>query len=187
MTAAGGGAGDPNPAPVGGAEGPTPSPVDEDDLRRAAGHFPSGVCVVTAVAGGLDHASTATAFTTVSLDPPLVLVCLYADARVLEAVQAAGCWAVSVLAHDQAPVADWLATPGRPVRGQLERVPFRRGTTGSPLVEGAVAALECRTWAVHPGGDHEIVVGEVVAVHAPSPAPPPLLHHRGRYRRLAER
>lgn len=171
----------PEPATV---LGPAPT-SDEATFRRAVGRFATGVCVVTAVEGGVDHAMTANAFTSVSLDPLLVLVCVETDARFHDAALAAGHWAVSVLDGSARPVADWLATRGRPLHGQLDRIPFRRGrATGAALLEQSLATLECRTTAVHPGGDHSILVGEVLTVDAPPGEGAALVYHRSRYHRL---
>ena len=104
----------------------TARPVTVDSLPApAVGRFATGVTVVTAVDGGLDHAMTASAFTSVSLDPMLVLVCVENEARFHDAIIAAGAWAVSILDASARPVAEWLATRGRPLHGQLDRIPFR--------------------------------------------------------------
>lgn len=160
--------------------------VDQALFRRAVSRFPTGVCVVSTRVRGLDHAMTASAFTSVSLEPLLVLVCVETQARFHDAVLEAGRWGVSVLAEDARPVADWLSTRGRPLHGQLDRVPHRRGArTGCVLVEGSLAVLECRTSAVHPGGDHSILVGEVLSVDVGAVDGKPLVYSRSAYRRLA--
>ena len=129
---------------------------------------------------------TANAFASVSLDPLLVLVSVWEDARFLDAVLQSQVWGVSILPETGTGTADWLSSPGRPVLHQLDRVPHHRGPlTGVALLDDALATLECRTDAVHPAGDHSIVVGAVVAVEAPIDPGPPLVHHQGRYRRLA--
>jgi flavin reductase (DIM6/NTAB) family NADH-FMN oxidoreductase RutF len=148
------------------------------------GRFATGVTVVTAVDGGIDHAMTANAFTSVSLDPLLVLVCVENEARFYDAIIDAGAWAVSILDASARPVADWLATRGRPLHGQLDRIPLRRGVTGAALLEQSTAWLECRTQAVHPGGDHTIVVGEVLAIGTRDSDDGGLIHFRGRYDRI---
>jgi flavin reductase (DIM6/NTAB) family NADH-FMN oxidoreductase RutF len=164
---------------------PEPEVPDVGTFRRAVGRFATGVCVVTAVDAGTDHAMTANAFTSVSLDPLLVLVCVETEARFHDAVLASGQWAVSILDAGARPVADWLATRGRPLYGQLDRVPFRRGPkTGAPLLEQASAWLECRTTAVHPGGDHSIVVGEVLTADVDPQDHGSLAYHRSAYTRL---
>ena len=159
-------------------------PVTVEGFRRAVGRFATGVTVVTAVDGGLDHAMTANAFTSVSLDPLLVLVCVENEARFYDAITTAGAWAVSILDASARPAADWLATRGRPLHGQLDRIPFRRGVTGAAILEQSTAWLECRTQAVHPGGDHTIVVGEVIALGLGEESNGALLYHRSRYRFL---
>ncbi len=161
------------------------SEVDHASFRRAAGQFASGIVVVTTPAG---HAMTVSAFTSVSLDPPLVLFCAEKIARFHDAVLAEGSWAVSVLAEDDEKTAGWLALRGRPLDGQLEGVPHHGGpATGAPLLDDALAVLECRTTAVHDAGDHSIVVGQVQAVAGPAdPADRgPLVHYSGAYRRLS--
>ncbi len=160
------------------------SDVDQADFRRAAGQFPGGIVVVTTGAG---HAMTVSAFASVSLEPPLVLFCAEKIARFHDAVLAAGPWGTSILAEDGEKTARWLATRGRPFDGQLDGVAHHTGpVTGAPLLDGALATLECRTTAVYDGGDHSIIVGEVVAVDSPAdpPARGPLVHYAGRYRRL---
>jgi flavin reductase (DIM6/NTAB) family NADH-FMN oxidoreductase RutF len=156
-------------------------PVTVESFRRAVGRFATGVTVVTAVDGGIDHAMTANAFTSVSLDPLLVLVCVENEARFHDAITEAGEWAVSILDASARPVADWLATRGRPLHGQLDRIPFTRGVTGAAILTASTAWLECRTYGVHPGGDHDIVVGEVVAVGLGDESAGALLYHRSRY------
>ena len=145
--------------------------VDGADFRRIAGQFASGIMVVTTHDDGVDHAMTVTAFASVSLEPPLVLFCAEKIARFHDAVLAAGAWAVSVLDEDSEKIARWLATRGRPLDGQLAGIAHRPGPqTGAPVLEDALGVLECRTTAVHDGGDHTIVVGEVIGVGEPQPA-----------------
>jgi flavin reductase (DIM6/NTAB) family NADH-FMN oxidoreductase RutF len=164
-------------------------------FRRAVARFATGVCVLSTSDGVLDHAMTANAFTSVSLEPLLVLVCVETEARVHDALVDNGDWAISVLSAGAKPTADWLASRGRPLHGQLDRVPHRRGPlTGAALVESALAWLECRTYAVHPAGDHSVVIGEVVGVELASndlathrdntDAESALLYYRSEYRRL---
>jgi flavin reductase (DIM6/NTAB) family NADH-FMN oxidoreductase RutF len=166
---------------------PEPAPaVDVAAFRRVVGRFASGVCVLTTVDRGTDHAMTASAFTSVSLDPLLVLVCVETEARFHDAVTATGQWAVSILDADSRPVSDWLASRGRPLVGQLDRIPFHRGpVTGAALVDSALGWLECRTTAIHPGGDHSIVVGEVVGLELGPSDADPLVYFRSGYRKLA--
>ena len=153
-------------------------------FRAALGRFATGVTVVSTVSDGIDYAMTANAVTSVSLDPPMVLVCVYQDARFHDAVLASGEWGVSILAADARPSAVWLATHGRPLAGQLDPVPHHRGpVTGVALVDGSLATLECRTVATHPAGDHTVVIGEVVAIDLPDHATDALTYYRGQYGR----
>src|SRR5215469_89501 len=123
--------------------------VDQAAFRRAAGRFASGIVVVSTSLDGVSHAMTANAFTAVSLDPLLVLVCAEKVARFHDAVLAAGTWAVSVLGEESEKAAAWLATRGRPLKGQLDEIPYHPGPlTGAPILDSALSALECRTTAV---------------------------------------
>jgi len=160
---------------------------DMPAFRRAAGQFPTGIAVVATTLRGQGHAMTVSAFTSVSLEPLLVLFCAEKIARFHDAVLEAGIWAVSILDSDSEKTARWLATRGRPLGGQLDTIGHHPGPlTGAPILDGALAAMECRTTAVHDGGDHSIVVAEVLGVSEPSGAAGgPLIYHAGRYRKLA--
>ena len=159
--------------------------VDPGAFRRAAGRLPTGIVVVCTSLQGAGHAMTVSAFTSVSLDPLLVLFCAEKIARFHDAVLEAGAWSVSILDEDSEKTARWLATRGRPLDGQLDQIAHHPGpATGSPILDAALAALECRTTAVHDGGDHSIVVGEVVGVTEARDGGP-LIYFSGGYRRLA--
>ncbi len=141
--------------------------------------------MVSTQQGGHDHAMTASAFTSVSLDPMLVLVCVEQESRFHDAIIKAPDWAVSVLARDAAAAATWLATRGRPLIDQLAQVPHHRGeVTGHALLDQSLAALECRTTATYPAGDHTIVLGQVLSIELPDSAQGPLLYFSGGYRSL---
>ncbi len=156
-----------------------------DAFRSALARFATGVTVITTVADGVDHAMTANAFTAVSLDPLLVLVCVEQEARFHDAVTESGEWGVSVLDDSARLASVWFSTRGRPLHGQLDRYPHIRGPlTGVALLAASLATLECRTTAVHAGGDHSILVGEVLSVALPRPDASPLLWYRGRYHAL---
>ena len=162
-----------------------PGRVDTDAFRRAVGRFTTGVTVVTTCSDGIDHAMTASAVTSVSLDPVLVLVCVEKDARFHDAIVDSGTWAVSVLSASGRRAAEWFATRGRPLGGQLDRYPHRRGAaSGAALLDDSLAWLQCVTTAVHDGGDHDIVVGAVLEVETSDREEPPLVYYRGAYREL---
>ena len=159
--------------------------VDTDQFRLAMGRFATGVTILTTRSGEHDHAMTANAITSVSIDPLLVLVCVEVDARFHDAVTEAGIWGVSILGAEQRPVAQWLSTQGRPLHGQLDRIPHHRGeATGVALLDGAMATIECRTTDVHPAGDHSIVVGEVVSLSSNEHPAAALVYYRSRYEAL---
>jgi flavin reductase (DIM6/NTAB) family NADH-FMN oxidoreductase RutF len=156
-----------------------------DTFRAAMSRLPAGVCVVAAAlrsgATTTDHAMTATSLVGLSLDPPLVLFTVYSDARLRDALDDTGTWAVSVLDAAAGPSADWLASPGRPTVGQLDTVPHRRGAiSGAALLNEAQAWLECRTAWIKPAGDHDVVVGEVLRAALAPPGRGALLHRLGR-------
>lgn len=157
------------------------SHIDAAAFRHALARFPSGVTVVT-VRGDddRDYGMTVSAFASLSLDPPLVLVCVGDDATIAGAVAAAGQFAVSVLSEDQEAVARQFAEPDA---DRFAGAKFSRGGDGIALIDGAAAHLECTIVARHRGGDHTIVVGEVNAARAVEDGRP-LVYQRGEYKRL---
>jgi flavin reductase (DIM6/NTAB) family NADH-FMN oxidoreductase RutF len=156
-------------------------PVDQAAFRGALGRFASGVTVVTTVHEGVDHAMTASAFTSVSLDPPQVLVCSERISRFHDAVLESGMWGVSILSDRGRAASAWFAHRGRPLEGQLDRFPHHRGASGVPLLDASLAWLECRTIAAHAGGTHTIVVGEVISAAVQDADDDPLLYYRSHY------
>jgi flavin reductase (DIM6/NTAB) family NADH-FMN oxidoreductase RutF len=156
-------------------------------FRHAMGLFPTGVTLVTAAGpGGVDPAITANSLASVSLNPLLLLVCVEHASRLHEVVLAAGHWAVSVLGQDGEPLSRKLSRRGHDTEGALAGVAHHRGPhTGALLLDSALATFECRTVAAHPGGDHTVLIGEVLAIETPRPDAPPLAWHRGRYTALA--
>ncbi|HEY1915827.1 MAG TPA: flavin reductase family protein [Streptosporangiaceae bacterium] len=162
------------------------SGVDPVAYRQAVGRFATGILVASTQFDGIPHIMTVNAFTSVSLEPLRVLFCAEKIARFHDAVLATGTWAVSVLDESSEKLSRWLATRGRPLEGQLDGVPYHPGpVTGAPILDGSLSALECRMTAVHDGGDHSIVVGEVLAATTFRPHDQPLVFFGGRYRRLA--
>jgi flavin reductase len=163
---------------------PTP-----DDFRDAVSRFGTGITVVTCVSGGVDHAMTANAFASVSIDPLLVLVCVERDSRFHGALASTDVWGVSILPSDAEGTARWFATRGRPLNGQLDRSAHHRSPTLEVAwLDGALASLGCRTVDVHRAGDHDIVVGEVVELAVSDSDPgDPLVYFRRHYRSLGQR
>lgn len=161
--------------------------LDRRQLRGVLGRFTTGVTVVT-VGGPRPHGMTANAFTSVSLSPPLVLVCVGRTARLHDAVISVGGFGISMLAAGQQRAARYFADAGRPSGyAQFSPVGWSPGArTGAPLLHGALAWLECSLTEVYAGGDHSIMVGELVSV-AGSGAAEPLVFHGGQFHHLGER
>jgi flavin reductase (DIM6/NTAB) family NADH-FMN oxidoreductase RutF len=155
--------------------------VDQRSFRAALGAFATGVAVATAPGrGGPPAGVTVNSFTSVSLDPPLVLFCLDRSAQSLEAFREADHFAVSVLAEGQRDLSVRFASQAP---GKFEGVGVAEGLGGAPVLEGCLAAVECSRHAVHDGGDHVILVGRVERLrHADGGRP--LLYFRGRYASL---
>jgi flavin reductase len=152
-------------------------------FRQAMGSFPTGVTVVTVATGdGSMYGVTVNSFSSVSLDPMLVLVCLNENSRGIGPIERAGAFAVNVLSAAQRDVARWFADRHRPGGSLMfDGMPFEPGVTGCPVLFGATASFECRLRQSHPAGDHLIVLGEVVAlVHRPELEP--LIFHQGAYK-----
>ncbi len=157
------------------------STVDQNAFRSALSRFASGVTVVTTVLDGVDHAMTASAFTSVSLDPPLVLVCSHKSSRFHEAVLDSGVWGVSILAEEGTVASAWFAHRGRPLETQFDGIAHRRGDAGIVLLEDSLAWLECTTQNVVDGGDHTILVGAVTGAGVRDDIDDPLLYYRSHY------
>lgn len=165
---------------------PVPQIQDITLLRRTFGAFATGVTVVT-VGGEEPHGMTANSFTSVSLDPPLVLVCVDLNAIMHDALQRAGTFAVSVLNAEQEPVARHFA--GRRPLGveQFRTVDSTPGALcGAPLIADAAAHFECKLWRMYDGGDHTIFIGRLLAMAGTADGDV-LVFHRGRFGRLEPR
>ncbi len=150
---------------------------DARDFRNAFGQFVTGVTVVTT---RMDHDEpvgiTINSFTSVSLDPPMVLFCLDTRSRYLTAFEDAGCFAVHVLGADQRDWSVRFAGNG----DRWDGVGSIAWETGAPIIEGSLAVFECTLEAVHEGGDHKILVGQVVRLSCGDDRRP-LAFHLGRY------
>jgi flavin reductase (DIM6/NTAB) family NADH-FMN oxidoreductase RutF len=155
--------------------------MDGTLLRRAFGAFATGVTVVT-VGGDTPHGMTANSFTSVSLDPPLLLVCVGQEAVMHGLLGTMGTFGISVLSSDQEKVARHFADKSRPLgREQFDPVSWLPGVmTGAPLIEGALAHFECALHSVHLGGDHTIFVGRLLWTDQYSHDDALLFHH-GRF------
>ncbi len=151
-------------------------------LREAMGLFPSGVTVVTTGHGEGTEGMTANAVISVSLDPLLFLVSVHKDARLNRRIKEEGYYAVNFLAADQEGLSRLFASPERSSGSSaLNSLGGGYGKTGAPLAAGSLAAIECELESVYPGGDHELFLGRVVAVHAGDTRKGPLVFHEGSY------
>ena len=160
--------------------------VGASEFRQAMGHFATGVTVVTSVGDdGEPVGTTASAVTSLSLDPPLVLVCFDRASLTLRAIRTHGAFVVNVLAAPQEHLSANFARRG--LAAAWDGVRHRPGPTGSPRLEGVLAVLECTVESRFPGGDHEIVIGRVRDVEtSDSGAAVPLLFWRGVYTSMGE-
>jgi flavin reductase (DIM6/NTAB) family NADH-FMN oxidoreductase RutF len=148
------------------------------EFRDALGSFATGVCVITAnPEGQAPFGMTVNSFASVSLDPPLVLWSLQNNSECYQAFEKADKFAVNILAQDQQDKSNAYAKKGDHA---LAADDFRLGKTGTPILRGAVTSFECRVWARYPGGDHVILVGEVLEMES-NANKAPLLFHAGKY------
>ncbi len=134
-------------------------PITSDDFRTALSRFPSGVTVVTTRdSSGRFHGLTVSAFCSVSLEPPLVLICIDSSTASHYAFVETGVFAVNILASGQQEISERFAVP---LADKFENVEFTLGPLGVPLVVGCIGNLECSVRQAYEGGDHTIFVGEV--------------------------
>lgn len=153
--------------------------VDQQVFRDVVGRFTSGVTVITTSDGVQRYGTTASAMTSLSLDPPMLLICLNRSSSTQAAVMEAGSFAVNILSDGQQALAGQFARKGD---DKFAGVPVRYGETGAPLLEGSLATLECRTVETVSGGTHTVFLAEVVSADAQELEP--LTYFRGRFGRL---
>jgi 3-hydroxy-9,10-secoandrosta-1,3,5(10)-triene-9,17-dione monooxygenase reductase component len=171
----------------------TPIPDDPESAARARrfrdvlGLFASGVTVVTSMSDGAPVGMTCQSFSSVSLEPPLVMFCPARTSRAWPLMQRAGFFCVNILAADQAEVSDAMATKGT---DKFEGIEWRPATTGAPLLAGVVGHVDCTVHSVHEAGDHYVVLGRVTELGFGAPpsqeaTTQPLLYYRGSYDTVA--
>jgi len=158
-----------------------PQEFSGTDFRNALGAFATGITVITTK--GVDHpfGMTANAFSSVSLDPPLVLICVISGTHGAQTIERNGVFAVNILGSDHEPISRYFSSKDRPRGAEaFKEIPHFFAVTGAPILEGAAGYLDCRLHARHEAGDHLVFIGEVVALgHAPEAMP--LLFHGGKY------
>ncbi|ETI60303.1 monooxygenase [Sphingobium sp. C100] len=151
---------------------------DSATFRRVLGHYPTGVCVVTAVeADGAPVGMVVGSFTSVSLDPPLVAFFPAKTSNSWPRIEQVGRFCVNILASDQLPLCRQIAAPGA---DKFAGIAHRASANGSPILDDVVAWIDCTLHAVHEAGDHHIVLGAVMALEVERPERP-LLFFQGNY------
>lgn len=157
------------------------SDLDLNLFRNACGKFATGITIATTTdASGCPHGLTANSFSSVSLNPPLVLVCIGTRSAVHETFFSAKAFAINILSEDQRRLSDQFASSGEDRFSGVEWTP---GPLGSPWLRGALAQLECRTYERHPAGDHTIFLGLAEAVRTESDSAP-LIYFSSSYQTL---
>jgi flavin reductase (DIM6/NTAB) family NADH-FMN oxidoreductase RutF len=156
--------------------------IDLQELRRVMGHFATGVTVVTTKDGeDTPFGLTANAFASLSLDPPLVLVCVDKAAQCYSCFQGSKIFAINVLGEGQEEISRRFATKGAQ---KFNAIPWHKSENGLALLDGAIGHIECKVVYSYDGGDHTIYVGEVL--RAKTTGERPLIFFRGKYHRLPE-
>ena len=154
--------------------------VSQDEFRAVLGRFPSGVTVVTTKGDdGSDNGMTVSAFCSVSLEPPIVLICIEKSASAHRALTTAKGFVVNVLSAKQEQLARRFAIVDI---DRFEGVGFTRSARGYAILDDVLAVIECNRFSTYEGGDHTIILGEVEATRAESGTP--LLYYRGGYAQL---
>ncbi|MBE3604060.1 flavin reductase family protein [bacterium] len=157
-------------------------PIDKNELRRVMGHFATGVTVITTLnKDGKIHGLTANAFASVSLDPPLCLISVDKKAESYGSFEESRVFTVNILASDQEALSRKFAVSGG---NKFEGVAYRIGANGAPILDGALAYIECKLYAAYDGGDHTIYLGEVQQAEITEGKP--LLFFRGGYREIGD-
>lgn len=155
-------------------------PLDDTTFRQTMGSFVSGVTVVTTVHDDTRYGMTVSSFASLSLQPQLLLVCLTSTLPTYLAITQSRHFGVSILAAHQTHISQQFASRAL---DKFANVPWHTGDNGMPLISDACATIECAVSAIHPGGDHSIVVGEILTAHITTN--PPLVYARGAYHQLA--
>jgi 3-hydroxy-9,10-secoandrosta-1,3,5(10)-triene-9,17-dione monooxygenase reductase component len=155
------------------------------DFRTVMGQFATGVTVVTALADGRPQGITLNAISSVSLEPPLIVIALDRRRFIVPAIEATGRFAVNILAEDQQPLSDCFAGASvTPDRDAFCGAGWRPGVSGMPLLDGSIGSMECAVVDRVSAGDHWLYVARVESLSVEDDAKPPLLYHRRRYLRI---
>ena len=159
--------------------------IDAAEFKAVMSRWGSGVTVVTMKSGDLLHGMTASAFCSVSLEPPLCLVCVGKKQGTHKLLKEANRFVVNLLAEDQSAVSDYFAKPRPEGKAQFDSIPHRPSSHGEPYISGALAHLECSVHSIAEAGDHDIFVGHILKVEINERLEHPLVYYKGKYRKLA--
>ena len=158
------------------------SKLKDQVFKKAMARFPSGVVIVTTItANGTKHGFTASAFTSLSLDPPLILVCLANSADCFDPFVTGDKFAVNIIGHQQHELAFKFATKGV---DKFDGDEFEDGDSGLPIISNCIFSLECKTKNTYPGGDHEILIGEVQYANVNEGVPS--IWYEGKFRNMSD-
>ena len=153
---------------------------DDKQFRNVLGHFATGVTIITAMDGEEPVGMAANSFTSLSLDPPLILFCVAHTSSTWPRIEAAGTFAVNILGEAHEDLSNLFAKKGA---DRFSQTPWRIGVSGAPVLEEAIAYLDCQFESEYPGGDHKIIVGRVLDLDMREGARP-LLFFKGGYERM---
>jgi len=157
------------------------APVTSEEFRCACGRFATGVAIASVLdSQGVPHGLTVSSFTSVSLSPPLILICLGHEVTIIDLFRASRYFGINVLAQNQRGLSERFARKNEDRFNGLE---WRRGETGVPLLPGVLASIECAVDQRVTAGDHDILIGEMVSARVAEGEP--LIHFASRYRALA--
>jgi flavin reductase (DIM6/NTAB) family NADH-FMN oxidoreductase RutF len=154
--------------------------IEQTEFRQTLGRFATGVTIITTQHLGQLHGTTVSSFCSLSLEPPLILVCIDLNATIHDLIIESEIFGVNILAEHAETLSRHFA---RRIPDKFSNISYNLGQLGVPLLEDALASLECRVAARYPGGDHSIFIGEVVALNTQSHTQP-LLFYRSKYGRL---
>ncbi|NRB53438.1 MAG: flavin reductase family protein [Saprospiraceae bacterium] len=157
--------------------------MDTLELRKVMGQFATGVTVITTQSGEDHFGFTANSYTSVSLEPPLILFCLHKDSKGCPVFLKNGAFAVNILADDQVEISNGFANRALSAEERFELISYTKGKSGSPIIDEAMGYLDCRLSSSLESGDHVIFIGEVIDM-GQHPDKRPLIYFQGGYREL---
>jgi flavin reductase (DIM6/NTAB) family NADH-FMN oxidoreductase RutF len=161
-------------------------PITDQALRKMRGLFASGVTVVTTAHEGKLRGITVSAFSSVSLNPPLVLICIANESESKDWIAESGVFAVNILSDEQEFLSERFAARAPIVNARFDGVPYHTAITGSPILADSLAWYDCRVETMHDGGDHTIFIGRVEAVGFGAEGKSPLVYFANQYGRVRD-